>query len=162
MNKPDGSKYKIAVAGTGYVGMSLAGLLAQHNTVTAVDIVPERVEMVNRRKSPIRDDYIEKYLSERELDLKATLDAAGAYADADYIIIAAPTNYDPKQDFFDCSAVENVLETVLPACKERRKEPAVVNKEHRSRRLYRERVQEVWNGPHYLFTGVFKGIQGAL
>ncbi len=115
MNKANGMKYKIAVAGTGYVGMSLAVLLAQHNTVIAVDIVPERVEMVNNRKSPIQDDYIEKYLSERELDLTATMDASSAYTDADYIIIAAPTNYDPKQDFFDCSAVENVIENILSA-----------------------------------------------
>lgn len=106
--------YKIAVAGTGYVGLSLAVLLAQHNQVTAVDIVPEKVEKLNNFTSPIQDDYIEKYLDEakkgkRNLNLTATTDGATAYADADFIIIAAPTNYDPKQNFFDCSAVESVL-----------------------------------------------------
>lgn len=104
---------KIAVAGTGYVGMSMATLLAQYNDVTAIDIVPEKVEMINRRMSPIQDDYIEKYFAERELSLKATLDPAEAYADADYVIVAAPTNYDPKRNFFDTSAVESVLRTVL-------------------------------------------------
>lgn len=104
---------KIAVAGTGYVGMSMATLLAQYNDVTAIDIVPEKVEMINRRVSPIQDDYIEKYFAERELSLKATLDPAEAYADADYVIVAAPTNYDPKRNFFDTSAVESVIRTVL-------------------------------------------------
>ena len=103
----------IAVAGTGYVGLSLAVLLAQHNTVTAVDIIPEKVELINNKKSPIQDDYIEKYLAEKELDLTATLDGESAYKDADFVIIAAPTNYDPKKNFFDCSAVEAVLELVL-------------------------------------------------
>lgn len=98
-------KYKIAVAGTGYVGMSIATLLAQHNEVTSVDIVPERVDLVNNKKSPIQDDYIEKYLKEKDLDLMATLDGEKAYKDADFVIIAAPTNYDTKQNFFDCSAV---------------------------------------------------------
>lgn len=106
-------KYNIAVAGTGYVGLSLAVLLAQHNHVTAVDIVPEKVEMLNNRKSPIKDDYIEKYLAEKELDLSATLDGAAAYRDADFVIIAAPTNYDSRKNFFDCSAVESVIELVL-------------------------------------------------
>ncbi len=100
---------KIAVAGTGYVGLSLAVLLAQHNSVTAVDIVPEKVDMINNKKSPIQDDYIEKYLAEKELDLTATLDGESAYKDAEYVIIAAPTNYDPKKNFFDCSAVEAVI-----------------------------------------------------
>lgn len=100
---------KIAVAGTGYVGLSLAVLLAQHNTVTAVDIVPEKVDMINSKRSPIQDDYIEKYLAEKELDLTATLDGESAYKDADFVIIAAPTNYDPKKNFFDCSAVEAVI-----------------------------------------------------
>lgn len=107
---------KIAVAGTGYVGMSLAVLLAQNNEVTAVDIIPEKVEMINRHKSPIKDEYIEKYLeeyNERELRLRATLDGASAYSNADYVIIAAPTNYDPQKNFFDCSAVETVIELVL-------------------------------------------------
>lgn len=103
----------ISVAGTGYVGLSLAVLLAQHNKVTAVDIIPEKVERINNRKSPIQDDYIEKYLAEKELDLTATLDGEGAYKNADFVIIAAPTNYDPKQNFFDCSAVEAVIELVL-------------------------------------------------
>lgn len=105
--------YNIAVAGTGYVGLSLATLLAQHNHVVAVDIVPEKVELINNKKSPIQDDYIEKYLAEKELDLTATLDGASAYENADYVIIAAPTNYDSKKNFFDCSAVEAVIELVL-------------------------------------------------
>ena len=105
-------KYNIAVAGTGYVGLSIATLLAQHNHVTAVDIIPEKVEMINNRKSPIQDDYIEKYLAEKDLDLTATLDGAAAYRDADFVIIAAPTNYDSKKNFFDCSAVEAVIELV--------------------------------------------------
>ncbi|MBO5108434.1 MAG: nucleotide sugar dehydrogenase [Bacteroidales bacterium] len=104
---------KIAVAGTGYVGLSMAALLSQNHSVTAVDIIPEKVEMINRRVSPIQDEYIEKYFAERELDLKATLDASEAYRDADFVVIAAPTNYDPKKNFFDTSAVENVIETVL-------------------------------------------------
>ena len=106
---------KIAVAGTGYVGLSLATLLAQHHRVTAVDIVPEKVEQINRRTSPIQDAYIEKYFAEKELDLMATLDGRGAYSDADFVIIAAPTNYDSKKNFFDTSAVEAVIEMVL-AC----------------------------------------------
>lgn len=104
---------KIAVAGTGYVGLSMAALLSQNHSVTAVDIIPEKVEMINRRVSPIQDEYIEKYFAERELDLKATLDASEAYRDAVFVVIAAPTNYDPKKNFFDTSAVENVIETVL-------------------------------------------------
>ncbi|MCI6228122.1 MAG: nucleotide sugar dehydrogenase [Clostridiales bacterium] len=106
-------RYNIAVAGTGYVGLSLATLLAQHNHVTAVDIVPEKVDLINSRKSPIQDEYIEKYLAEKELDLTATLDAESAYRDADFVIIAAPTNYDSKKNFFDTSAVEAVIELVL-------------------------------------------------
>ena len=104
---------KIAVAGTGYVGMSMATLIAQNHQVVAVDIVPEKVEKINRRESPIQDEYIEMYFEQKDLDLTATLDAESAYADADMIIIAAPTNYDPKKNFFDTSAVENVIETVL-------------------------------------------------
>ena len=104
---------KIAVAGTGYVGLSMATLLSQRHTVTAVDIVPQKVEMINRRQSPIQDEYIEKYFAEKQLDLTATLDAEAAYADAEFVIIAAPTNYDPKKNFFDTSAVEAVIEKVL-------------------------------------------------
>ena len=104
---------KIAVAGTGYVGLSLAVLLAQHHQVTALDIVPEKVEMINNKKSPIQDEYIEKYLAEKELDLTATLDAKEAYSDADFVVIAAPTNYDSKKNFFDTSAVEAVIKLVI-------------------------------------------------
>ncbi len=104
---------KIAVAGTGYVGLSIATLLAQHNEVTAVDIVPEKVEAINHRKSPIQDEYIERYLTEKNLHLTATLDAEAAYKDAEYVVIAAPTNYDSRLNYFDTSAVENVIETVL-------------------------------------------------
>jgi len=104
---------KIAVAGTGYVGLPMATLLSQRHTVTAVDIVPQKVEMINRRQSPIQDEYIEKYFAEKELNLTATLDAEAAYADAEFVIIAAPTNYDPKKNFFDTSAVEAVIEKVL-------------------------------------------------
>lgn len=104
---------KIAVAGTGYVGLSMATLLAQKHSVTAVDIVPEKVEMINRRQSPIQDEYIEKYFAEKELDLTATLDAEAAYRDAEFVVIAAPTNYDPKKNFFDTSAVESVIRTVI-------------------------------------------------
>lgn len=103
---------KIAVAGTGYVGMSIATLLAQHHHVVAVDIVPEKVDLINSKKSPIQDDYIEKYLAEKELDLTATLDAKEAYVDADFVVIAAPTNYDSKKNFFDTSAVEAVIKLV--------------------------------------------------
>ena len=104
---------KIAVAGTGYVGLSIATLLAQNNTVVAVDIIPEKVDMINNKKSPIQDDYIEKYLAEKELNLTATLDAESAYKDAEFVVIAAPTNYDSQKNFFDCSAVEAVIELVL-------------------------------------------------
>lgn len=104
---------KIAIAGTGYVGLSLATLLAQHNKVMAVDIIPEKVELINQRKSPIQDEYIEKYLAEKELDLTATLDAKEAYTGADFVVIAAPTNYDSKKNFFDTSAVETVIKLVM-------------------------------------------------
>lgn len=104
---------KIAVAGTGYVGLSIATLLAQHHEVTAVDIIPEKVDLINNKKSPIQDDYIEKYLTEKELNLKATLDAKEAYSNADFVIIAAPTNYDSKKNFFDTSAVEAVIKLVI-------------------------------------------------
>ena len=104
---------KIAVAGTGYVGLSLAVLLAQHNKVSAVDIIPDKVELINNKKSPIQDDYIEKYLAEKELDLTATLDAEEAYKNAEYVVIAAPTNYDSKKNYFDTSAVETVINLVI-------------------------------------------------
>lgn len=104
---------KIAVAGTGYVGLSLATLLAQHNKVTAVDVIPEKVDLINNRKSPIQDEYIEKYLAEKPLDLVATLDGRSAYSDADFVVIAAPTNYDSKANFFDTSHVEEVIALVL-------------------------------------------------
>lgn len=103
---------KIAVAGTGYVGLSIATLLSQHHPVTAVDVIPEKVNLINRRKSPIQDDYIEKYLAEKDLNLTATLDGASAYADADFVIIAAPTNYDPVKNYFDTSRVEEVIELI--------------------------------------------------
>ena len=104
---------KIAVAGTGYVGLSIATLLAQHNQVVAIDIIPEKVDMVNHRQSPIQDEYIERYFAEKELDLRATLDAEEAYQGADFVVIAAPTNYDPQKNFFDTSAVESVIDLVL-------------------------------------------------
>ena len=106
-------KKNIAVAGPGYVGLSIATLLAQHNHVTAVDIVPEKVDLINNKKSPIQDDYIEKYLAEKELDLNATLDGAAAYRDAEFVVIAAPTNYDSKKNYFDTSAVEDVIKLVI-------------------------------------------------
>ena len=104
---------KIAVAGTGYVGLSIAVLLAQHNKVTAVDVIPEKVEMINNRQSPIKDEYIEKYLKEKKLDLTATLDGAAAYADAEYVVIAAPTNYDPVKNYFDTHCIEDIIDLVL-------------------------------------------------
>ena len=107
------SEIKIAVAGTGYVGLSIATLLAQHHQVTAVDVIPEKVEMLNRKQSPIQDDYIEKYLAEKELNLTATLDGASAYKDADFIVIAAPTNYDPVKNYFDTHHLEDVIDLVL-------------------------------------------------
>ena len=110
MNNKD---IRIAVAGTGYVGLSIATLLSQHHRVTAVDVIPEKVEMINSRKSPIQDEYIEKYLSEKDLDLVATLDGASAYRDADYVVIAAPTNYDPVKNYFDTSHVEEVIDLVM-------------------------------------------------
>ena len=104
---------KIAVAGTGYVGLSIATLLSQHHKVTAVDIIPEKVELINNKKSPIQDEYIEKYLAEKKLDLTATRDAKEAYSDADFVVIAAPTNYDSKKNFFDTSAVEAVIKLII-------------------------------------------------
>lgn len=106
-------KYTIAVAGMGYVGLSIATLLAQHHKVYAVDVIPEKVEMVNQRKSPIQDEYIEKYLHEKKLDLTATLDTQLAYSEADFVVIAAPTNYDSSTQHFDTSAVESVIELIM-------------------------------------------------
>ena len=105
-------KKNIVIAGTGYVGLSIAVLLAQHHKVTAVDIIPEKVEMINNKKSPIQDEYIEDYLANKELDLIATLDGDTAYKEAEFVVIAAPTNYDSKTNYFNTSAVENVIETV--------------------------------------------------
>jgi len=107
------NQYNIAVAGTGYVGFSLATLLPQHNHVTAVDVMPEKVEKINKRTSPIQDEYIEKYLAEKELNLSATLDGASAYKEADYVVIAAHTNYDPIKNFFDTHCIEDVINLVL-------------------------------------------------
>ena len=104
---------KIAVAGTGYVGLSIATLLAQHNNVFAVDVIPEKVDKINQGISPIQDEYIEKYLSEKDLNLVATLDGASAYKDADFVIIAAPTNYDPVKNYFDTHCIEDVIDLVL-------------------------------------------------
>lgn len=144
---------KIAVAGTGYVGLSLAVLLSQHNKVTAVDIVPEKVEKINNRQSPIQDDYIEKYLAEydeRGLDLTATTDAAAAYSDADFVIIAAPTNYDPHKNFFDTSAVENVIETVLA-----HNDTATLVIKSTIPVSYTERVRKRYNCDRILFSPEF-------
>ena len=113
MNTEQNKNLKIAVAGTGYVGLSIATLLAQHHQVTAVDVIPEKVEMLNRKQSPIQDDYIEKYLADKPLNLTATLDGAAAYRDADFVVIAAPTNYDPIKNYFDTSHVEEVIDLVL-------------------------------------------------
>lgn len=128
MNKKENISYNIAIAGTGYVGMSLAVLFAQHNHVTAVDIIEEKVIQINNKISPIQDEYIEKYLTEKELDLTATLDAIAAYSVADFVIIAAPTNYDPEKNFFNTSAVENVIELVQKSAKNRKDKPLIVIK----------------------------------
>ena len=151
--------YKIAVAGTGYVGLSLAVLLAQHNEVTAVDIVPEKVEKLNRFESPIQDEYIEKYLKEakagkRELHLSATTDGAAAYRDADFIIVAAPTNYDPKQNFFDCSAVEAVIRLVLDSTKDREVKPTIVIKSTIPVG-YTEHVRKLFDADNIIFSPEF-------
>ena len=122
---------KVAVAGTGYVGLSIATLLAQRHQVTAVDVVPEKVEKLNNWQSPIQDDFIEQYLAEhedRQLSLKATTDGESAYKDADFIIVAAPTNYDPKTNFFDCSAVEAVLSLIKDVTGKKKKKPTIVIK----------------------------------
>ena len=125
MKKQENTKYNIAVAGMGYVGMSLAVLLAQHNTVKAVDVISEKVDKINKKISPIQDEYIEKYLAEKELDLTATLDGENVYGGADFVIIAAPTNYNPRENFFDCSAVEKVIETVIKTTADREEKPVL-------------------------------------
>lgn len=143
-------KIKIAVAGTGYVGLSLAVLLAQYNHVTAVDIIPEKVEMINNKKSPIQDDYIEKYLAEKELNLIATLDGKSAYEDAEFIIIAAPTNYDPKRNYFDTSAVEAVVEEVLKVNKD-----AIIIIKSTIPVGYTESVRKKYNTKNIIFSPEF-------
>ena len=143
----------IAVAGTGYVGLSLAVLLSQHNHVTAVDILPEKVEKINTWKSPIQDDFIEKYLAEhkeRKLDLSATTNAVSAYASADYVVIAAPTNYDPQKNFFDCSAVESVIELVLQSS-----DTAIMVIKSTIPVGYTERVREKYHTDRILFSPEF-------
>ena len=144
------SPLNIAVAGTGYVGLSLAVLLAQNNHVVAVDIIPEKVEMINNRKSPIQDDYIEEYLATKKLDLVATLDGNFAYKDADYVIIAAPTNYDPKRNYFDTSAVESVIEEVLKVNKE-----AIMIIKSTIPVGYTESVREKYNTKNIIFSPEF-------
>ena len=140
----------IAVAGTGYVGMSMATLIAQKHKVVAVDIVPQKVEKIHRRESPIQDEYIERYFAEKELDLTATLDAEAAYSGADMVIIAAPTNYDPKKNFFDTSAVENVIETVMKVNPE-----AVMIIKSTVPVGYTESVREKYNTKNILFSPEF-------
>ena len=138
---------KIAIAGTGYVGLSIATLLAQHHDVTAVDVIPEKVDLINRRQSPIRDEYIERYLAEKPLHLTATLDGAAAYRDADFVVIAAPTNYDPKRNFFDTSHVEEVIDLVLRVNPEavmviKSTVPVGFTRAARERFSYRERLAD--------------------
>ena len=130
MNKynTENTRYNIAVVGTGYVGLSLAVLLAQNNQVTAIDVIPEKVNLINEHKSPIQDEYIENYLAEKDLDLTATVVPESAYKNADYVIIATPTNYDPEQNFFDCSEVENVIMSVVSMTKGRKQKPTIVIK----------------------------------
>ncbi len=151
--------YKIAVAGTGYVGLSLAVLLAQHNEVTAVDIIPEKVEKLNQYISPIQDEYIEKYLAEakagkRKLNLTATTDGEAAYQNADFIIVAAPTNYDPKKNFFDCSAVEAVIGLILESTKDREEKPYIVIKSTIPVG-YTEHIREKFSCDRILFSPEF-------
>lgn len=144
------SPLNIAVAGTGYVGLSIATLLAQHNHVTAVDIIPEKVDLINRRKSPIQDEYIEKYLAEKELDLTATLDGEAAYRNADFVVIAAPTNYDSGKNYFDTSAVEAVIELVLKVNPE-----AVMVIKSTIPVGYTESVRKKYNTKNILFSPEF-------
>ena len=147
---PSPSPLNIAVAGTGYVGLSIATLLAQHNHVTAVDIIPEKVDLINKRKSPIQDEYIEKYLAEKELDLTATLDGEAAYTNADYIVIAAPTNYDSQKNYFDTSAVEAVIELVLKV----NPHAIMVIKSNDSGRLYRICQKEIQYSKYHFQSGI--------
>ena len=147
---PAASPKNIAVAGTGYVGMSIATLLAQHNHVVAVDIIPEKVDLINQRKSPIQDEYIEKYLSEKELDLTATTDGASAYKDAEFVVIAAPTNYDSKKNYFDTSAVEAVIELVMDVNPD-----AVMVIKSTIPVGYTESVRKKYNNPNILFSPEF-------
>lgn len=147
---PVSSPKNIAVAGTGYVGLSIATLLAQHNHVIAVDIVPEKVDLINQRKSPIQDEYIEKYLSEKELDLTATTDGALAYKDAEFVVIAAPTNYDSKKNYFDTSAVESVIELVM-----RVNPNAIMVIKSTIPVGYTESVRQKYNNPNILFSPEF-------
>lgn len=158
-DEPITKKYNIAVAGTGYVGLSLAVLLSQHNSVTAVDIIPDKVEKLNKYISPIQDEYIEKYLAEakagtRELALTATTDGSSAYKDADFIIIAAPTNYDPKKNFFDCSAVESVIELILESTKDNDTKPTIVIKSTIPVG-YTKSVRERYNANNIIFSPEF-------
>lgn len=141
---------KIAIAGTGYVGLSIATLLAQHNEVIAVDIIPEKVEMINSRKSPIQDEYIEKYLSEKELSLVATLDAEYAYSKADFVVIAAPTNYDSKRNFFDTTAVESVIELVM-----KYNSDAIIVIKSTVPVGYTEKIREKYNNRNIIFSPEF-------
>lgn len=147
---PAVSPKKIAVAGTGYVGLSIATLLAQHNPVTAVDIVPEKVDLINRKKSPIQDEYIEKYLAEKELDLTATTDGALAYKDAEFVVIAAPTNYDSKKNYFDTSAVESVIELVMQVNPD-----AIIVIKSTIPVGYTESVRKKYNNQNILFSPEF-------
>lgn len=143
-------KYKIAVAGTGYVGLSLAVLLSQHNQVYAVDINPNKIELINNKKSPIQDDYLEKYLAEKELDLEATLDAKKAYSQADFVVVAAPTNYDPQKNFFDTSAVEDVINLVIQSNPE-----AVIVIKSTIPVGYTKRIREKMNSKNIIFSPEF-------
>ena len=154
---------KIAVAGTGYVGLSIATLLARANEVVAVDVIPEKVEKINRRESPIADEYIEKYFAEEKLDLTATLDGRAAYRDADFVVIAAPTNYDPKKNFFDTSHVEEVINLVLEVNPDavmviKSTVPVGYTKSAREKFSYRERLADGSFKvvvPHILFAPEF-------
>ena len=148
----------IAIAGTGYVGLSIATLLAQHHHVTAVDILPEKVDKINRRESPIQDEYIEKYLAEKDLDLTATLDAEAAYREAEFVVIAAPTNYDSKKNFFDTSAVETVIDLVMKANPGRHHGHQV----HDPGGLHRAYPKSHGQQKHPVQPGISAGEQGSL